>query len=77
MITMNKIQVRLDTGEDVREFVNIACSISEPVYLEDGTTFRASAKSLMGVMYGKFEFETLYVLSDNKFLASKFMKFLV
>ena len=54
---MHKIKVILDTTTDVTNFVNIANSITEPVFLEDGTGFRANAKSLMGVRYGKFEFK--------------------
>ena len=76
---MNKIQIVLDTGKDCVEFVNIANTFPDttPVYLEDGTGFRADAKSLMGVMYGKHEFRTMYVLSDSDSLATKFMKFMV
>ena len=74
---MNKIQVRLETGKDCAEFVNIANTINEKVFLEDGTGFRADGKSLMGVMYGKHEFKELYVLSDNNSIATKFMKFMV
>lgn len=74
---MNKIRVILDTQSDVREFVNIANTIEEDVYLEDNTNFRADAKSLMGVMYGKFEFKELYVLSDYEMLSNKFVKFMI
>lgn len=61
---MNKIKVVLDTQSDISEFVSIATTIEDPVYLEDGTGFRVNAKSLMGVMYGTCEFNDLYVLSD-------------
>lgn len=74
---MNKIRIRLETGKDCAEFVNIAHTIDENVVLEDGTGFRADAKSLMGVMYGKHEFKELYVLSDSISIATKFMKFMV
>ena len=74
---MNKIRVVLDTKTDVREFVNIANTIEEDVFLEDGTHFRADAKSMMGVMYGKFEFENLLVLSENNNLTDKFNKFII
>ena len=74
---MHKIKVVLDTTTDVTNFVNIANSITEPVLLEDGTGFRANAKSLLGVMYGKFEFKDLYVVSDSEQLSNKFMRFMV
>lgn len=74
---MYKIKVIIDTKSDVIEFVNIANSIKENVYLEDGTHFRANAKSLMGVMYGTVEFDNIYVISDDPSLSSKFRKFIV
>lgn len=74
---MNKIRVILDTQSDVREFVNIANTIEENVYLEDNTNFRADAKSMMGVMYGKFEFKELWVLSECESLSNKFIKFMI
>lgn len=76
---MNKIRVIIDTQSDVVEFVNIANSYPDNVhiYLEDGTGFRADAKSLMGVMYGRFEFKNLYVISDDCTIGSKFMKFMI
>lgn len=74
---MNKIRVILDTQSDVREFVNIANTIEEDVYLEDIKNFRADAKSMMGVMYGRFEFKELWVLSEYEHLSYKFAKFMV
>ena len=74
---MNKVRVIIDTQSDVVEFVNIANTIEEDVFLEDGKQFRANAKSLMGVMYGKFEFKELWVLSDHEMLSSKFVKFMI
>ena len=74
---MNKIRVILDTQSDVCEFVNIANTIEEDVYLEDNKNFRANGKSMMGVMYGKFEFEELWVLSEFEHLPTKFSKFIV
>lgn len=74
---MNKIKVVLDTQTDISEFVGIATTIPEPVFLEDGSNFRVSAKSLMGVMYGKIEFNELFVLSENDTISSKFRKFVV
>lgn len=74
---MNKIQVILDTQTDVLEFVNIANTINEDVFLEDSTSFRANAKSILGVMYGMSEFKELHVLSEYNNLSSKFRKFMV
>lgn len=74
---MNKLQIRLDTQTEVREFVGLSNSVDCPIYLEDGTGFRADAKSLLGVMYGMAEFKELYVISDFEHLATRFSKFLV
>jgi hypothetical protein len=74
---LNKIKVILDTQSDIREFVNIANTINEEVYLEDGTGFRVNGKSLLGAMYGTSEFNDLYVLSDNQYISSKFIKFII
>lgn len=76
---MTKIRIVLDTQTDVTEFVSIANSFPETtqIFLEDGTGFKANAKSLMGVMYGKFEFKELYVLSEDNQLSNKFNKFMI
>jgi phosphotransferase system HPr-like phosphotransfer protein len=74
---MNKIKVILDTQRDISEFVHLATSIDEEIYLEDGTGLKVNAKSLMGVMYGTSEFKDLYVISDNDTIATKFLKFIV
>ena len=74
---MNKIEIRLETQTDIKDFVNIASSIPNEVFLEDGTHYRADAKSMMGVMYGGFEFKHLYVSSDYEHLETKFSKFIV
>lgn len=76
---MNKIRVIIDTQSDVVEFVNIANSYPDnvPIYLEDGTGFRADAKSLMGVMYGRFEFKELWVISDDPTISTKFIRFMI
>lgn len=72
-----KIEVRLETQTDMKDFVGIATSIPESVYLEDGLHCRADAKSMMGVIYGKFEFKHLYVVSNYEHLETKFSKFLI
>lgn len=74
---MSKIKVILDTESSIKEFVGLASTINEPVYLEDGVGLRVNAKSLMGVMYGTSEFVNLYVISENENIASKFIKFIV
>ena len=74
---MSKIKVILDTQSAITEFVSIATSINDAIYLEDDKGLRVDAKSLMGVMYGISEFKNLYVLSNNDTIATKFRKFMI
>lgn len=73
---MQRVKVRLDTQKDVAEFVNIADTIEEDVYLVDNTYNRVNGKSLMGCLYS-LEFKDLYVESEYLELSNKFRKFLV
>lgn len=73
---MQRVKVRLDTQKDVAEFVNIADTINEDVYLMDNTYNRVNGKSLMGCLYS-LEFKYLYVESECFELSNKFRKFLV
>lgn len=71
-----RAKIRLDTQTDVAEFVNIANTINEPVYLVDNKECKVNGKSLMGCLYS-LEFNELYVESDYQNLSNKFNKFLV
>lgn len=73
---MKRVKVRLDKQSDVAEFVNIASSIEEPVYLVDNTFNKVNGKSLMGCLYS-LEFEELFVESEYESLSDKFRKFLM
>lgn len=75
---MNKLKIQLVTDTDIKEFVSIANSITEEVYLEDGVgNLRVIGKSMLGVICAKFDFNELWVMSDSPHLATKFMKFSV
>lgn len=74
---MTRMQIRLDTQSDVRKFVGLATHIESPVHLEDGTGYRANAKSLLGVMYGMAEFNNLYVVSEDDSIYNSFKEFAV
>ena len=60
---------------DVKEFVGIAKTIKDDVYLEDNKGHKADAKSLLGCLYST-EFEENYVVSDNPYISIRFAKFL-
>lgn len=75
---MNKLRIQLITHTDVTDFVTIANSIPEEVYLEDGEgRLRVVGKSMLGVICAKYDFRELWVKSDSPHLATKFMKFSV
>lgn len=74
---MTKVKIVLDTATDITEFVGLANTITEPVYLEDGNGLVIDAKSVMGVMYGKMEFVNIWVKSDYENLSTKFRKFMI
>lgn len=70
-----RVKIRLDTFTAVNEFVEIASSIGENVYLEDNANHKVNGKSLLGCLYS-LEFSELYC-SCEKDISSKISKFLV
>lgn len=44
-------KIRLDTMNDIKDFVKTVNEIEEYVFLEDGDGNRVSAKSLLGCLY--------------------------
>ena len=59
-----RVRVRLDTMSDINKFVRIATSIPEKVFLEDTEGHKASAKSILGVLYS-MEFDEIYCTCDR------------
>lgn len=70
---MIRFRVRLDTMQDVNEFVNVSTSISSRVTLSDNDCHSVNGKSLLGCLYS-MEFDKLYVTCDAE-ESSKFDKF--
>ena len=54
-----RVRIALETGNDVKEFVNIASLIDHPIYLTDGN-LKVCAKSLLGVVYSKVEWKEIW-----------------
>ena len=54
-----KARIRLDTLNDVREFVNIASSKPFKISVTDGKGLCVNAKSMMGVLYS-MEFDEIW-----------------
>ena len=75
---MYRIRVRLDTQSDIIKFVQCAESIEDyQVFLEDTQGHCVDAKSLIGVMYGKVEFNEMYVRSDSDRMGNIFREFMI
>lgn len=53
-------RIQLDTMTDIQRFVEMVSRINEPVYLEDDTGYKVSAKSLLFASIAKMEWNTLY-----------------
>ena len=74
---MSRFRINLVTQTDIREFVNITNSTAKNVWLEDSNSLRVDGKSLLGVMYGTSDFESLYCVTDDETLQTKLLKFLI
>lgn len=70
-------QIRLDTTKDVTRFVTIASSLPDDVDITvtDGH-FTVNGKSLLGMMYGKVEFATLW-MECREDVYDKFKDFII
>ena len=69
-----RMRIRLETYNEVRDFVKICSYIEEPVLLKDGNNFCVSGKSMLGGI-ASLEWEELYCESTNPHLYSLFKKF--
>ena len=54
-----KLKIRLDTDSDAVKLVGIASKLNENITLTDGNGLCVSAKSLLGTMYVRFEFNEI------------------
>ena len=58
-----KVQIRLDTYTDVRDFVRITSALGGDIHITDNKGLCVNAKSLLGAMYS-LEFEELWCESE-------------
>ena len=58
-------KIHLETMTDIQRFVEMVSRIDEPVYLEDGTGYKVSAKSLLFAAVAKMEWDTVYCLCSK------------
>ena len=61
-----KLKIRLDTDSSAVRLVGLATQLSEKVTLTDGQGMVVAAKSLLGTMYAKFEFNEIWLETENE-----------
>lgn len=61
-----RFRIYLETGTDLNNFVNICSKVEFPIYLVDkNNTFRVSAKSTLGCILAKIEWDEVYCEYDE------------
>lgn len=60
-----RFKIRIDTDSDAIRLVNAASQLKERIILTDGAGMVVAAKSLLGAMYAKFEFNEIWLESEN------------
>lgn len=61
-----KLKIRIDTDSDAVKLVGIASKLNENITLTDGNGLCVSAKSLLGTMYVRFEFNEIWLETENE-----------
>ena len=61
-----KLKIRIDTDSDAVKLVGIASGMKENITLTDGNGLCVSAKSLLGTMYVRFEFNEIWLETENE-----------
>lgn len=61
-----RFKINLNTESDVRQFVEIATSVKEAVWLTDSQNgLKVNGKSLLGVLYTMADWDDIYVESER------------
>ena len=71
-----KARIELNTMSDVTEFVSIVTSVPEQVFLSDGNRQQICAKSQLGAILAKMEWDEIYCLCDID-ISGSIVKFIV
>lgn len=61
-----KLKIRLDTDSSAVKLVELASQLNEKATLTDGNGMVVAAKSLLGTMYAKFEFNEIWLETENE-----------
>ena len=72
---MTRTKIRLDTLNDVNQFVAAMTSLNKKVWLEDDEGNRVSATSLLGAIYS-LEWKRIYCYCESD-ITSKLMPWMV
>lgn len=59
-----KVRIELDTMSDVTDFVGVVTAVPQQVYLSDGKHQQICAKSQLGAILAKMEWDEIYCVSD-------------
>ena len=62
-----RIKINLDTQSAATRLVELALDHNEPVYLTDGAHIRVSAKSMLGTLYARFDFNEIWLETENEY----------
>lgn len=60
-----RLKINIDTHSAAAALVALAESIKEDVFLTDGARMRVSAKSLLGTLCAKFDFNEIWLETEN------------
>ena len=71
-----KARIELNTMSDVTEFVSIVTAVPEQVYLSDGKHQQICAKSQLGAILAKMEWDEIYCLCDED-ISGSIVKFII
>jgi hypothetical protein len=58
-------KIRIDTDSAAVRLVGLASGVKEQVTLTDGNGMVVAAKSLLGTMYARFEFNEIWLECEN------------
>jgi hypothetical protein len=71
-----KARIELNTMSDVTEFVSIVTAVPEQVYLSDGKHQQICAKSQLGAILAKMEWDEIYCVCDSD-ISGSIVKFII
>ena len=73
-----KVRIELDTMSDVTEFVSTVTAIHDhQVFLTDGKHQQVAAKSQLGAVFAKMEWEEIYCVCDTADISGAIVKWII